>query len=230
MNLQGSGFLFPGFYRYFSEISVLGPLWFITVIMLCYCLIPILQKLRDVVCKIRHGALSAIGAVAAAFAIYLLTGFNTIYCTTFTLGYCMAARGTLQKIPLAPYGAMSGIMVAAQVTRLILRAAWDGSVFYQYYTELTQMVLGIWILCTFFFAAERFPKSVTRLAGHRWIISADRLSFYVYLTHHCFCVGPWNVYMLTDSLLIATIVFAGAVLIAAVLLKYLVHAIQGIVN
>lgn len=42
LGAQGLGFVFPRFYRHFSEIQVLGPLWFITVIMLSYCMLPLL--------------------------------------------------------------------------------------------------------------------------------------------------------------------------------------------
>lgn len=149
LNLQGLGFIISGFYRHFSEIAAIGPLWFITVIMLCYCLVPVLQRLRDKVRTIRHGVPAAVVAVATAFAVYLLTGFNTMYFMTFVLGYCISARRTLDQIDFSRYALVSGVMIAAQIGRLILRAVRDGSPLYQCYTELSQLALAMWILYTF---------------------------------------------------------------------------------
>lgn len=230
LNLQGLGFLIPGFYRFFSEITVLGPLWFITVIMICYCIVPILQRLQVSICRMRHGVFAAVAAVTLAFAVYLLTGFNTMYFMTFGLGYCMSARGTLNKIGFTRYALVSGFMVAAQAVRLILRSSVDGSPLYQCYTELSQMALAIWILYTFFWAAERFPGLVGKLAENKGIIAADGYSFYIYLTHYCFCAGEWNVFARTDNLLVATLCFAAATLSAAVLLKGIVQAIQRMIK
>lgn len=45
--LKGFIFIFPALSTVFPEVPVLGPLWFITVIMICYCLIPLLEKIRN---------------------------------------------------------------------------------------------------------------------------------------------------------------------------------------
>lgn len=226
LNLQGLGFLVPGFYRYFSEITALGPLWFITVIMLCYCLVPVLQKLRSGVCGVRHGVTVTVAAVMAAFAAYWATGFNTMYFMTFALGYGMSARGTLDKGGFFRYATVSCVMVAAQACRLILRAVIDGSPLYQCYTELSQMTLAIWILYTFFRLAELFPDVIGKVAQNSVVSMADGYSFYIYLTHYCFCAGEWNVFARTDNLLLASLLFAAATLTAAVLLKTIVQSIQ----
>ena len=48
MNLQGIQFISYWISKpFFKEITNLGPLWFATVIMLCYLQIPFLQKIRE---------------------------------------------------------------------------------------------------------------------------------------------------------------------------------------
>ena len=47
LNLQGLLFLNSDFFdSYIQEISNLGPLWFATIIMLCYFLLPVFQRFR----------------------------------------------------------------------------------------------------------------------------------------------------------------------------------------
>lgn len=230
LNLQGIGFLYTRFYRYFSDIIALGPLWFITVILLCYCLVPWLQKLREGVCRVQHGVIVAGSAVVTAFAVYLLIGFNTMYFMTFGLGYYISARRTLEKIEYSEYAGVTVFMAAAQAVRLVLRTVIDGSPLYQCYTEFSQMALAIWILYTLFLTAEKFPTLVKRLSENKVILAADGYSFYIYLTHYCFCAGDWNLFVRIDNLLIATVCFAVATMSAAFVLKAIVQAIQRMIK
>jgi peptidoglycan/LPS O-acetylase OafA/YrhL len=225
LNLQGAGFLVYDFYRYFTEIPALGPIWFLTIIMLCYCIVPLLQKYRQKLCDIKHGYLWAVGVATAFYALDVFAGINLLYFLTFTLGYCMAARGT-EAIASRKYGILlTVLMVALQIFRLVLQYGWDGLPVYQSYTLVSHMVLGVWILWVFLAWGQYAPKCTERIAEYRWMIALNDISFYVYLTHCCFCRGRLDLYQLTDHLSIATIAFVAATLISAVMLKSLARLI-----
>lgn len=226
LNLQGLGFLIPGVYRWFREVEVLGPLWFITVIMLCYCLVPALQKLRSRICGMKHRCLAAAGATVIAFAVLVLSGVNVVYFLTFAVGYYLAAKDSIKQTRWVHVIALSGFMLTAQVIRLLLWALCDGTPLYQGYTQISQMVLGIWILCAFLWMGECLPGFIGMLAEQKLVATADKLSFYVYLTHCCFCRGTWNFYERTDNILLATVGFAVATLFATIILKKIATTLQ----
>jgi peptidoglycan/LPS O-acetylase OafA/YrhL len=225
LNLHGLGFLWPGLYRYFHEIPVLGPLWFLTVIMLCYCMIPLLQRLRSRLPQGAKGCFAAFAATAAAFGLYVLAGLNAVYFLTFLFGYALAAN---RRLPLRgrAFLGTTVLMFAALVLRLVLRAVCDGTALYRSCVQVSHMIFGLWILCCFFWLFHKLPAAMTAIAESRAMIYADGISFYVYLTHCCFCRGPLNLYELTDDLLLATAGFAAAVLLSAVILKQIVKLVH----
>lgn len=224
LNLQGLGFLYPGFYKVFSEIEVLGSLWFITIIMLCYCMVPFLQKVRDRYAD--RSSLYILVAAAVCIVFTMVTNVNVIYFLTFAIGYYLSAEKRLQPMRIPGFALLSVLMLVTQVLRLVLRSAYDGTMLYMNYTSISHMTLGIWILCFFFGCGQWFPKLTDKLASHKVVTAANDLSFYVYLTHSCFCRGPLNVYRLFDHLLAATVVFMLATLAASLLLKKIVAFVQ----
>ena len=226
LNLQGLGFLYPRIYSFFSEIPVLGPLWFISVIMLCYCLVPALQKIRGRCLAWRNMSLYITGVVIVGFAFTMLTGFNIIYFLTFSVGYYLSAKDRLKPIRISGFLLLSVLMFAAQIFRLVLRNKYDGLPLYQNYSLLSHMSLGIWILCFFFLVNQLFPNFTDRIAGSKIMIALNDISFYVYLTHYFFCSGLLNAYRLTDNLLVNTAVFSLATLASAVVLKKVAKFLQ----
>ncbi len=219
LNLQGLGFLHPGFYRYFSEVQVLGPLWFITIIMLCYCMVPTLQKIRLKLHGWRHRRLTVVGVLVVCYIVAWTTRINTFYFLTFAVGYYLSARSAQFSTSKNESILLTLLMFVTQFLRLILRAAFDDTSIYQAYTYVSHMVLGIWIMWFFLTANLLHPQLISRIADHKWMVAANDISFYVYLTHYCFCRGKMDMYQLTDYLLTATVGFIAMTLIAAIVLK-----------
>ncbi len=226
LNLQGLGFLIPDFLRYFSKIQVLGPLWFVTVIMLCYCMVPALQRYRQKLCAWKHCKLITLGAAVTSYIFALATGINTVYFLTFAIGYFLSCRNHEFFANKSDSIYLSVLMIVAQALRLVLHYVCDGTSVYQTYALYSHMVLGIWILWLFLEMNHRFPKLIGCLAEKRWMIVANDISLYVYLTHYCFCRGRLDMYQLTDNLLLATAGFVAATLLSAIVLKEIVKFIQ----
>lgn len=90
MQLQGLAFLLLDMGKYVSGHPLLGPLWFLTVIMLCYCLVPLLQKTRQAV-RAANPYLLMTAAVFVCFGLCMTVQVCLFYFLTFSLGYYLAA-------------------------------------------------------------------------------------------------------------------------------------------
>lgn len=202
--LQGLSFLLPGIGQYFKGHSMLGPLWFLTVIMLCYCLTPVLQKLREAV-RGRYALAWLIVAGVGCFVLCLTTQICLFYFLTFALGYFLGME--CPRMGTKPMVLLTLGMIPAQILRMLLRATADGTPLYQTYTYLSHMILGLWILCFFLWCGERFPAGVAALANARAVTAFDGLSLYVYMVHGVFCTGHLSPYGAVEHLLPATILF-----------------------
>ena len=226
LGAQGIGFVFFGFYRYFTEIRVLGPLWFTTVIMLCYCMVPLLQRCRNQLSKRQTFFMTVTVATMVCFVLTLKWGIVLFYFLTFAIGYFLSAGKYCLSMGR---GAMLGATVltfAAQMMRFVLQSLYDGSPGYQTYTYLSHMILGTWIMIFFLWIQQIFPDWMERLAGHRCITTANGLSMYIYLTHYCFCRGSLDLYRIFTHPLSASLAFAAATLLSSVILKKLVEGLR----
>ena len=226
LNLQGLGFLYGKFYRFFSEILVLGPLWFVTIISLCYCLVPFLQKYRERFRAWKYSFACILCTVPICYFLAVSSGFNVVHLLTFAIGYYLSAKNTLQPTRLSRFALYSGVMLAFQILRLVLMAVCDGTAIYHNYATYSHMVLDIWILYFFFAFEQYFPAVTDWLANSRPITVGSDLSLYVYMTHFCFCRGPLNCFLLTNNLFLASVAFLMATLIAALLLKKATEIVQ----
>ena len=226
LGAQGLGFVFPGFYRYFAEIKVLGPLWFITVIMLCYCILPLLQRYRDRLSGSKQFLTFALLTSTLSFILALKCGVILFYFLTFAIGYFLAASNHRHALRKRPFIGATVLMAVSQTVRIVLMLLFDGTPFYQTYTYFSHMILGIWIMCFFLALQQIIPVLIDRLAGSPVMAVADNMSMYIYLTHYCFCRGTLDMYQIFDNLLLATLTFTAAVLLSALILKKLVETLM----
>ena len=230
LGAQGLGFVFPGFYRYFTEIKVMGPLWFITVIMLCYCMIPLLQKCRKHLAGGKRFCLFVLLGSALCCGLVMKNGVVLFYSLTFAIGYFLSAGGYCCSVHKSTAIGATVLMLASQVLRLVLQVMCDGTPIYQTYTYLSHMILGVWIMYFFLMLQQMAPALIDRLAESRAMTVADSMSMYVFLTHYCFCQGMLNMYRIFDNLLIATLAFSAATLLSAWILKKLVEALTSVLK
>lgn len=216
--------LFSSFIR---EIPQLGPLWFATVIMICYALVPLFGRLRDALLPARHGRL--IGAViacglllgAAALASFTDLALNTF--VTFFIGYLLGAFAFGEKrMPVWFMLLASLLMLGMQGGRLVLHHFMDDTPLYRGFVILSGNALALWILFLFFFINQRLPRFTEKLAGCAAVSWFDKLSFYVYLTHGIFCTGSaFNMYTLIPNVWLATLCFILAASATTVALYWL---------
>ena len=219
VNLQGLAFFLPGDWIFFWEQSILAPLWFVTVIMLCYCLVPVLQKIRT---KFPSIPLCMVIAVVLSVICYTLgysVGVSLFYFLTFSFGYCMGWYGEENCIKRLPFAGYTVFVILLQFLRLWLRSAFDETPFYYPYVGISHMALGIWILGVFFLMGRYLKKLMTRFAQSRVISVLDGLSLYIYMTHNVFVVSNLSPFTHVENLLVATLLFFALSFVSAIALR-----------
>lgn len=226
VNIQGLAFFLPGKWIFFREQSILAPLWFVTVIMLCYCLVPLLQKIRNRLPPFRMCMVLMAVLAAACYGIGVFTGIMLYYFLTFAAGYCMGWYGEAQCIKPIPFSGYTVCTMLLQILRLWLRAVCDGTAYYQAFVGMSHMALGIWIFGMFFLLGRFLPELMQRLAQSRLVTVLDGISLYVYMTHSVFIVSALSPYKYTENLLISTVLFFLLSFASAIVLRWVAGQVE----
>lgn len=220
LDTEGLLFLNYAFFdKFIDEILSLGPLWFTTIIMLCYCLVPLLQRITCKTNKIK--SLSVLLLVSGILLSAVLNKYiNIIYFTIFSLGYLLGNIKVLDRICFKKFVLYSILLIITLFGQLVLRRFYDNSPIYLWYAPWSKCVMGIWFVVFFAFIDHWKHETLVNIASSKVITSLDKYSFYVYLVHGIFCMGFFNVYE-HMSLPFATLVFLVCTIIFAFILKFI---------
>lgn len=213
----------------FNEIGSLGPLWFISVIMVCYCLIPVFQKIRKSIDNkgLSHKIYSLIIVVLLlVFSVLSIKGYaNITYFIVFYLGYILGSLNFSEKnLKISGYIMCSIITVAFQILRIYIRKVADGTSLYLTFVGFSQLILGVYLFISIFFLYKILPNVVEKCSKNKFVIWLDKKSMYIYMTHGLFCMSGYtnfNIYTNVDNIFISTILFVIFTLLSAVALNIL---------
>ncbi len=193
--------------RFFQQVDSLGALWFTTIIMLCYLLVPLLQKLtqhnHEKRQKTAEGLLIAAGIVMALLCSKYISLF---YFATFLIGYIAGKQQIISRINGKVFLFYSLATIIAIVGRVLLHKWFDNTLLYSNYVALAQIIIGGYLIVIIGYFDFKKPKLINKLVNITVIKYFDNHSYYIYLCHGVFCLGTWNVYQRL-SLPVATGVF-----------------------
>ena len=234
LNLQGLLFINWGFFsKFIHEISILGPLWFATLIMICYCLVPILQRIRDRLAncsassKQRKYMLYIVLAYVCAVLLEVTTGTSLTYFVVFAIGYFMAdAQIDKTQFSLRKALVYFFTVPALGIMRIVLRRFIDGTTLYTALISIGHPIMGISLLCLVIELGKRFPDVYSKIAGSKVMVFLDGASLYIYLLHYIFLNSPTSVFE-HFNLGIATILFLLLTIICSIILWRLTDLIVG---
>lgn len=194
IDMEGLLFLNWNFFGFFfSEITSLGALWFTTVIMLCYLLVPVLQRItiKNKNNKAFAFLLLSIGLVVSLIVMDYL---DIMYFWMFCVGYCLGKVNALEKVNLKCFLSCSVVLLASLVGRLILHRYFDNTILYYRYAPVSRLIMGGWVIVFFAFIAHLKPVALSKIAATKLVTILDNYSYYVYLVHGVLCMGAFNVY------------------------------------
>lgn len=239
-NLQGLLFLNWSFFSAFiTEITNLGPLWFATIIMLCYLLIPVLQKVREKYMNKLKDKMKTFLILAGS--IYLLTVMINLtgiialgYFAVFIIGYLAAVLGfKASSTNLKTAVLFSFATIIIQVFRIIIRSKLSHGAVYSAYVSISHAVLGFWIFYMFFRLSKVLPSFFNRIMSTKTMNYFDKKSYYIYLVHGLFCMGgenTFNIYGTDMNLFFKTVIFIAATIISAEILSLLTDGLNRIID
>lgn len=199
----------------FNEILSLGPLWFTTIIMLCYLLIPLLQRVAHLN-SIRYILFIIIGLVIVIICPFI----HLEYFFVFSIGYFAGKINLLDKIECKEFLLFTGLFILSLLFRVWAHRYIGSSPLYARLTIIPSTISGAWFIALFAFINSTNPERTKLFASSRSIQLCDKYSYYIFLSHGVFCMGTFNLYS-HFSLPLATMLFilftvAGAVIIRAI--------------
>ncbi len=206
-NLQGLSMVDGGVSNgIFAGVPSLGPLWFVTIIMLCYILIPIFQYLRNK--TIKTNLITLLIVFLFSLLIRYFWGIYLIYFVAFYVGYILANESILQFL-LKGYWLflVSLFSVSLQIIRLMLLLKYDNTSMYYTYVCISHLFFGLMIVLLVYKFCDRYSVFSNKIADSKFMKLLDSNSLYVYLVHGVFCMGRFNVYEFIDNLWISTAAF-----------------------
>lgn len=237
----GSEVIKPFIIYTFVLQGLLGPeggpqtLWFMTLLILCYCSIPVLQLVRDKISAVSDFRPSASVAIVLTVLFQVLLAYHCSLTLDFghPLSWYVAAvfvfccgyfsNRSIVSIGIArrKLAAWTVVMCVAMAIRVIAQGMIDGTVLYDRIISIwTNVILDIWIV---YFIYHFVSKAQARF-DCKVIRQGDRVSYAFYLVHALvleLCYAPSR-----GGLLFAAVAFVLSIL-AACCLAFVANRIVG---
>lgn len=221
LNLQG----------FWGEISGAAQLWFLTALMICYFITPLLQFMRD---NINKNVLKVIASIyillqlAVAIMGSTVLALYMMYIGVYIIGYSVL-KYVLDEITTGKFAGWSIIMVLAMGLRIAGKILAAGTCYYDCIIVLyTQTILAIWIMMVVKFV---YQSVHSRLDG-KLIRKLDGYTMEIYMVHMMFMylpfclVGTVNLVVDTTLIILATVISAWILKKAENILTKSVHNVQ----
>lgn len=195
-----------------NYISGCGQLWFLTHLLICYLITPLLQRTHQVAIKLWF-----LVGVWASVSVLLAYSVPQIWCTLWNslFNYCVGfyvMPKLLEK--RRPYVLLVFGAAAACVLRLVFRAALDETPFYNTVaTEICSIVLAGSIFIFLYQMGLNFEKSTSVLV-RKATSEVSKRTYEFYLSHYIFLSGCLRIRISGNVWIDAVVSFALAVILA----------------
>lgn len=189
-NLQGASFL-TGWIPYLEFCSGTAHLWFLTVLMVCYGIMLFVKRLEKK-CELSKKSCIVLLIVSCVVTAALVPAkIYVSYVQIYFIGYWYGQK--FNRMTTRKWIVASMLMTAGILTRLYLHRTMDDSTAYMIAVALSQNMLAFWIFSCFKWLYDRNGAWIDRLAQTKVICHIDAISYYVYIVHYMFLVGPFEV-------------------------------------
>ena len=179
-------------------------LWFISVIFLCYLVTPFLQKIKK---RLIIVILILIAVGDGLCYLSHVGGMTILYTSVYIIGYYFRNK----EKEITEVNAVA-IIILSLIIRLVSMKYLDGTVIYDcllVYLTHTALAIGLFSL----------SRKIFDLKSRSSIDWFDDISYFVYITHYMFMVGPLRTMGLTSNLLLNTIITVTLSFFSATLLQ-----------
>lgn len=187
--------------------------WFVTAILLCYLVTPLIGKLSLWLSEQKDRQIIAIfaaggGIIPILLAVIPIDFVSTLGAPIVTYGFAYILGANFEKVKKKNKTALLSLFVIAALfcIRFVLRRYLDGTIWYDKVTTYYTMTLSSFcIFCIFACFLDKKPP--------RFVNWFSKISFEVYLYHYMFCTGPVKLFGLTpfwitDCMLVTVVAVA----------------------
>lgn len=207
--LQGTGL-----YLYGAE-----HLWFLTVLLMCYLITPIMDWLRVNSSRNRNVILYVCFILVQLLCTYFISeklGTYLLKINIYVIGYVLG-KSTYKCDKLYQFVLAMALGIVGVVVRLIGKVLIDGTVTYNVMVAgITHSMIALAMLLMFQYMFHKEPGRIVRFL--------DGISYEVYLVHYMFIVGPVSLMTVTDTY----VVNCAIVIVASMIAAYGIHKISEI--
>lgn len=217
-NFQGIRFLTKSIYIY--QLNEFRHLWFLTVIMICYVILLVVKKIENDAFWNKMNRICFVFFfmfildVAAKYTM----GLQLHYFIAFMVGYAIGKKET--RISIRKYSVIALVMMCAMGVRIVARRHCDDTILYNnLVVPFTTVILAVWIYVTIQFLFQKKSNFMRMIATNHLTCYLEQLSIYLYMTHHVFLVGPFNIGNLPTHKAIQIFIFIILTVLSAMLLQ-----------
>lgn len=220
-NMQGlTNFVFYNdITGYYSPLAQgLGHFWFVSVIMLCYSLVPFFEKVCEFESCKRYGKTIIIVVIFVIQPVLLYYNVQIAYFVLFFLGYLFAKNKI--EITTKRFFIFTTLTVFIFAIRLFSRKYIDDTVIYNFYmANLSNSAIGLWLVAMVFYLRNKKPQLIDCIASWKIVVWMESIIYEVYLVHHVIIKGSWSIYGFGLNPWLSTIIVLAVTVALSLLLK-----------
>lgn len=206
-------------------------LWFLTALMLCYLVTPLLNKGKKdfesrnkIVYFIILISIHVIITIFVNRKVGLYLGYLYTYIFAYYFGYEWKRNIKNKNMTISTI-----IMVIVLGIRFMAKFIMDGSIVYDGIIVIyEQIIFAFWIFIAIYFVISKLNKGINKKS--KIILYFDNLSFYIYIVHIMFIIGPIKLMRFTNNFFIDSIMVLIASYISSVILKKICDFIYEKIN
>lgn len=216
-NVQGLEFIFLR--ASLPLLSGAGHLWFLTVIMICYLLLIPIKRLEYKACwNSRKSIYLSMGVLLVLSIALIFAGIQIGYFTCYFLGYVIGKQEGRLKV--SKFSLTTIAMIISMGLRIVGKIYMDNTVIYNNgIAVLTHIVLALWLYRLIQLLSEKIETAFTRISSSKTWKCLEEYSFYIYITHYAFLVGPFNIERVNSNRVLQIVLFVIGTVISAWILK-----------
>lgn len=182
-NLQG----------FFGASQGLEHLWFLSLIMICYIITPLLEKLRNKTENSLKYLIPLTGIILISVLISYVNariGRYLFECVLYIFAYYYSFNEKKYNLTNIKNWMFVVVIFVSMIIRLISNKYIDNTVIYTNFVVLmTQTLIAISI----FFIIKKIKLNIKNEKIISCINHLDEITFYIYIVHYIFCVGPIDI-------------------------------------
>lgn len=190
-------------------------LWYLTIIMICYLITPILNKYKTKISNKKLIIYIFIGVLLQLITSYFINTqlgiyliYTLLYIIAYIIGYKLNIIISMKLMFISLF--LAGI---SGIVRISAKVLFDNSILYN--VIIVGYTQGLIAFCIFYI----FIYMSRNVKENKVINFFDSISFEIYLVHYMYVVGPLRVMALTNSFIINTMIALVISILTAIGLK-----------